>query len=194
LNQNLFKINLGTSGFVLEVTHDETEEGFISSFHGQFVKEGVETVYPTLYWQIVNVSLGIKRIGNISFAFDIDGSTEPFTSLYDVSESAYREQVAVAMDVEPSDISHDLLVINGLDSKGAESVDESVIASAIKKIESIQCHDVGLTGYFTDTDDKQSQDFVSFLTNDGFQKLSYDGFVSKKALMLFRPQIYVLDN
>lgn len=183
-----FTMNLGTSGFFLDVSLDEVEEKFISSFHGQFRKEGINTVYPKLYWQIVNVPVGIKRIGNIAFALDVDGSTEPFTSLYDISRGVYREQVAKAMKVRPNDTSHNLLVLNGLNSDNAEPIDDNVIALAIKEIESVQKLDSGLTGYFTDTDDQESQNFISCLIKDGFQKLNYDGFVSQEATMVFRPQ------
>ncbi len=191
---SLSTINLGSSGFFLDVTLDEVEEEFISSFHGQFRKEGVDTVYPKLYWQIVNVSVGIKRIGCISFALDVDGSTEPFTSLYDISKNVYREQVAKAMKVRPNDTSHNLLVLNGLNSDNAEPIDDNIIALAVKEIERIQSLDAGLTGYFTDIDDQESQNFISCLIKDGFQKLNYDGFVSQEATMVFRPQIALLES
>jgi hypothetical protein len=186
---SLSTMNLGTSGFFLDVTLDDVEEEFISSFHGQFRKEGEDTVYPKLYWQIVNVPVGIKRIGNIAFALDVDSSTEPFTSLYNISQNVYREQVAKAMNVNPHDISHILLVLNGLDSDNAEPIDDNIIALAVKEIEHTQSLDSGLTGYFTDTHDQDSQNFISCLIKDGFQKLNYDGFVSPKATMIFRPQI-----
>lgn len=60
------KISLGATGFFLDVTLDDVEEGFISSFHGQFRKEGDDTIYPRLYWQIVNVPVGIQRIADFS--------------------------------------------------------------------------------------------------------------------------------
>jgi hypothetical protein len=189
---SLSKINLGESGFFLDVTLDDVEEDFIWSFHGQFRKEGSDTVYPKMYWQIVNVPVGIERIGNISFALDVDGSTEPFTSLYDISRGIYREQVAKAMKVRPTDISHCLLVLNGLGGDNAESIDDNIIALAIKEIERIQNLNLGLTGYFTDTHNQDSQNFVSLLIKDGFQKLNYNGFVSQEATMHFRPQIALL--
>jgi hypothetical protein len=182
-------INLGTTGFFLDVTLDDVEEGFISSFHGQFRKKGDDTIYPRLYWQIVNVPVGIQRIGNISFALDVDGSTEPFTSLYDISRGVYREQVAKAMNVMPHDVSHSLLVLNGLNCDSAEPIDDNALSLAIKEIERTQNFNIGLTGYFTDTHNHDSQTFVSFLFKDGFQKLNYDGFVSRDAAMFFRPKV-----
>lgn len=191
---SLFTIDLGASGFFLDVVCDEVEEGFISSFTGQFRKEGVSTSYPKLYWQIVKVAVGIRHSSNIAFALDVNGSTEPFTSLYDISKGLYREQVAKAMKVSPSEIDHDLLVLNGIDNENVEPVESEVIALAIKKIESIQTFDVGLTGCFTDDNDDNSQNFISFLSKLGFQALSYDGFVSQEATMLFRPQSVLLES
>lgn len=185
----LSTINLGASGFFLDVTLDEIEENFISTFHGQFRKKGSDTVYPKLYWQIVNVPVGIERIGNIAFAFDIDGSTEPFTSLYDISEGVYREQVAKAMKVMPNDINHNLLVLNGLNSDNSKPIDDKIIALAINQIESIPELDSCITGYFTDIDDQDSQNFISCLMKADFQQLNYDGFVSREAIMVFRPNI-----
>jgi hypothetical protein len=191
---SLFTINLGASGFFLDVVCDEIEDGFISSFTGQFRKEGVITVYPKLYWQIVKVAVGIRHSSNIAFALDVNGSTEPFTSLYDISRGLYREQVANAMKVSRSEIDHDLLVLNGIDNENVEPVESEVIALAIKKIESIQTFDVGLTGYFTDNNNDDSQNFISFLNKFGFQTLGYDGFVSQEATMLFRPQSVLLES
>ena len=190
----LFTVNLGASGFLLDVKLDEVDEGFISSFDGQLRKEGESTVYPKLYWQIVKVPTGINRIGNISFALCVNGSTEPFASLYDVAKGVYREQVARAMNVSPSDTGYDLLVLNGMDNDGAEHVDDNIIALAIKKIETIQNLDVGLTGYFADDESDDTQTFISLLIKADFHKLAYDGFVVPNAVMFFRPQSVLLES
>ena len=96
------------------------------------------------------------------------------------------------MQVNPNDTSHDLLVLNGINSDNAQPVDDDVIALAIEKIESIQNLDAGLTGCFTDTNSEDSQKFISFLIKAGFQKLAYDGFVRQEAVMVFRPQSALL--
>lgn len=183
-----FKINLDIPDFFLDIVCDDVEEEFIYSYHGQFKKVGSDTVYPKLYWQMVSIPIGVLRCGNLAFALDVDGSTEPFTALYDISQNAYREQVANSMGVSRDNISNDLLVLNGINSSGAEPIDSNVITQAINKIEHTQTLDVGVTGYFTESNDAHEQAFISILLECGFQKLNYDGFVRPSSAMFFRPQ------
>lgn len=187
-----FTMELGTSGFYLDVTIDDSAEDFIASYHGHFRKKGEDAKYWTLYWEVVNIPAGIEKIGNISFALDVDDSTEPFTSLYDIRRGSYRNQVAKAMNVSPYDTHHNLLVLNGLISENNKPIDDNIIALALKDIERSQTMDVGLTGFFTDTHDHESQMFISFLLKNRFQKLNYDGFVNQDAVMFFRPQATLL--
>lgn len=183
-----FIMELGTTDFYLDVTIDDSAEDFIASYHGHFRKKGEDTEYWTLYWEVVNIPAGIAKIGDIAFALDVDDSTEPFTSLYDIRRGSYRTQVAKAMNVSPYDTHHNLLVLNGLISENNKPIDDNIIALALKDIERSQTMDAGLTGFFTDTHDQDSQMYISFLINDGFQKLNYGGFVSQEAVMFFRPQ------
>lgn len=190
----LFTIKLGKTGFSLDVTLDEVEEGFVHSFTGQFKKEGTETSYPKLYWQIVKMSVGIERIGGVGFALDVDGDTEPFTSLYDIRSGVYRDQVANAICSAYTHLNHDLLVLNGIDRENCEYIGDDVIALAIKYIESIQTLNAGITGFFTDHDSDNVKRFVSLLLENDFEMLNYGGFVRREAAMYFRPQSALVEE
>lgn len=191
---SLFTIKLGKTGFSLDVTLDEVEDGFIHSFTGQFKKEGSETSYPKLYWQIVKMAVGIERIGNVGFALDVDGNTEPFTSLYDIRSGVYRDQVANAIISVETHLNHDLLVLNGIDREKCKHIDDDVIALAIKYIESIQTLNAGITGFFTEYNSDNVKKFVSLLLENDFETLNYGGFVSQEAAMYFRPQSALVEE
>jgi hypothetical protein len=184
----LFTIDLDSSGFFLDVFLDDINEGFISSFHGQFRKEGVDTVYPKLYWQVINMSVGIERIGCISFALDEEESVEPFTALYNISRGTLREQVAKAMGVSLHDTHYNLMIVNGVNDDNTAIIESDIIALSITKIESIQTLSIGLTAYFSEDDSADNRYFILTLLEAGFHKLDYDGFVDPKATMVFRPQ------
>jgi hypothetical protein len=186
--KSLFKIEFKDQNLVLNVVLEEVEMGFISSFVGYFSHFDSEIVIAKLYWQTVNVSLGIVKCGNIAFALDVDGSTEPFTALYDVSQGPFNSQVAAALNVGQHDIYKNLLILNAFSNEGEEVIKHEHLILAIESLETIHMSDGGLTACVSENPIDTGRDFLNLLLENGFDLLRYDGFVDPSIKMVFKPQ------